>query len=287
MGRHDFRPLRVHQTASQLFASERIKNVPSWHSVLSSIPPAQTLVRTQPLQHHQERPPPPQQVQGQQQQRLRNTTKPKRRKASKLFQPQRIVYEEDQLRREFYGDHPWELARPRVVLENDGRDAEKKDWSLATQPDRPIDGESVIQRQVHILHHSQPSQNQSPHTDTPMTPAKAYDIARKEFYEMRLQQDVERRVAKEEAMATGAYFGKSVLQVGMEQEDKMFEEWKAWAEAQVVDQEQRRAAMYTGVDSAEGAMPEEEGEVDAMLGELEGSIPAKGQEALGGAAVRP
>lgn len=123
MGRYDFRPLRVHRTASQLFASERIKNVPPWHEVIGTVPPAQTLVRSQPLQH-QEKP--------------RRT---KTRKPSKLFQPQRIVYEEDTLRKEFYGDHPWELARPRVVLENDGRDAERKDWSLVSQPDRPVDGE--------------------------------------------------------------------------------------------------------------------------------------------------
>ncbi|KAL8854086.1 MAG: hypothetical protein Q9198_010940, partial [Flavoplaca austrocitrina] len=123
MGRYDFRPLRVHQTVSQLFASERIKHVPSWHEVVGTIPPAQTLVRTQPLQH-QERP------------RGSNV-----RKSSKLFQPQRVVYEEDTLRKEFFGDHPWELARPRVVLENDGRDAERKDWSLLSQPDRPVDGE--------------------------------------------------------------------------------------------------------------------------------------------------
>ena len=123
MGRYDFRPLRVHQTASQLFASERIKHVPSWHEVVGTIPPAQTLVRTQPLQH-QERP------------RRSNVRKP-----SKVFQPQRVVYEEDTLRKEFFGDHPWELARPRVVLENDGKDAERKDWSLLSQPDGPVDGE--------------------------------------------------------------------------------------------------------------------------------------------------
>lgn len=123
MGRYDFRPLRVHRTASQLFASERTKNLPSWHEVIGTVPPAQTLVRSQPLQH-QEKP-----------------RRPKIRKPSKLFQPQRIVYEEDRLRKEFFGDHPWELARPRVVLENDGKDAERKDWSLISQPDRPIDGE--------------------------------------------------------------------------------------------------------------------------------------------------
>lgn len=126
MGRYDFRPLRVYQTASQLFASERIRNVPSWHEVVGTVPPAQTLVRTQPLQH-QQRP------------RRNNVRKP-----SKIYQPQRVVYEEDSLRKEFFGDHPWELARPRVVLENDGRDAEKKDWSLVSQPDRPIDGERSV-----------------------------------------------------------------------------------------------------------------------------------------------
>ncbi|KAL8733370.1 MAG: hypothetical protein Q9166_002194 [cf. Caloplaca sp. 2 TL-2023] len=266
MGRYDFRPLRVHQTASQLFVSERIKSVPSWHEVIGTIPPAQSLVRTQPLQH-QERP-----------------RRPKTRKPSKLFQPQRVVYEEDSLRTEFFADHPWELARPRVVLENDGRDAERKDWSLVSQPDRPVDGESVIQRQSFLLH-GRPEKGQRP--DPNMTPARAYDQARKEFYAMRLQQDIERRIAKEEAMATGAYFGKTTLQIGMELEDKIFEEWKAWASAEVIRQEQRRAAMYTGIDNESAALPEGDQELEAAAGEIDATIPAQGQEALGGAAIRP
>ncbi|KAI4172217.1 MAG: hypothetical protein LQ343_003652 [Gyalolechia ehrenbergii] len=267
MGRYDFRPLRVHRTASQLFASERIKNVPPWHEVIGTVPPAQTLVRSQPLQH-QEKP--------------RRT---KTRKPSKLFQPQRIVYEEDTLRKEFYGDHPWELARPRVVLENDGRDAERKDWSLVSQPDRPVDGESVVQRQMFLLH-GNPETGLMP--DPSMTPARAYDQARKEFYETRLQQDIERRVAKEEAMATGAYFGKTTLQIGMELEDKIFEEWKAWASREAVQMEQRQAAMYTGVDNETAALPDSsDPELEAALGALDTSIPAQGREALGGAAVRP
>ncbi|KAL8802911.1 MAG: hypothetical protein Q9223_006444 [Gallowayella weberi] len=266
MGRYDFRPQRVHQTASQLFAAERIRHVPSWHEVIGTVPPAQSLVRTQPLQH-------------QERSRRQRTTKP-----SKLFQPQRVVYEEDSLRKDFFGDHPWELARPRVVLENDGRDAERKDWSLVTQPDRPIDGESVIQRQIFLLH-GDPGKGHTP--DPNMTPGKAYDQARKEFYEMRLQQDIERRVAREEAMATGAYFGKTTLQIGMELEDKIFEEWKAWASAEVTRQEQRRAAMYTGVDNETAALPEGEQEAESAPGEVDSTIPAQGQEALGGAAIRP
>ncbi len=120
-----------------------------------------------------------------------------------------------------------------------------------------------------------------------MTPARAYDQARKEFYEIRLQQDIERRVAREEAMATGAYFGKTTLQVGMELEDKIFEEWKAWASAEVIQQEQRRAAMYTGIDSETAALPEGEQEMEATLGEVDSTIPTRGQEARGGAVFVP
>ena len=63
------------------------------------------------------------------------------KKPSKLFQPRTIVYPEDRLRREFFGDHPWELARPRVVLENDGKDARPLAWDKIRQPGRPVDGE--------------------------------------------------------------------------------------------------------------------------------------------------
>ena len=34
------------------------------------------------------------------------------------------------MRWEYFNDHPWELARPRVVLEDDGRDRERWDWSV-------------------------------------------------------------------------------------------------------------------------------------------------------------
>jgi len=124
MGRHDLRPLRLHQTANQLLASERISSLPNWYGVICAIPPAQTLVRTQPLQHSQ-----------------RPWTRTKARKASKLFQPTKIGYEEDKLRRNFFSDHPWELARPRVILENDGKDYEENDWSRMSQPGRGLSGE--------------------------------------------------------------------------------------------------------------------------------------------------
>jgi len=78
---------------------------------------------------------------------------------------------------------------------------------------------------------------------------EAYDVARTEFYGERLQEDVERRIAREEALATGAHFGKSRLDIGMELENKAFDNWKIWADEQVTAAEQARAAGSTTTDA--------------------------------------
>lgn len=108
MGRYDFSPQRVHQTASQLLSHKRLTSPPPWYNTISAIPPSERLTRP-PLQRSQ---------------------KPSKKRASRLFKPLRLQFEEERLRWEFFNDHPWELARPKVVLENDGRDADKWDWSV-------------------------------------------------------------------------------------------------------------------------------------------------------------
>lgn len=120
-----------------------------------------------------------------------------------------------------------------------------------------------------------------------MTLAQAYDQARKEFYHLRLQEDVERRIAREEALSTGAYFGKSALDIGMELEDKEYENWKRWAEKEILTKQQRQAAMYTNFESEDMALGADSGEVNAGMEEVSDLIPAQEQGALGGAMVRP
>lgn len=114
-----------------------------------------------------------------------------------------------------------------------------------------------------------------------MPRAAAYDQARKEFYALRLKQQIERRVSVEEATATGAYFGKSALEIGQELEDRQFEEWKAWAEKEVVALEQRRASMYSGSENAGTDLDDREDDAEATedVADEEGRMPAQGQEA--------
>lgn len=66
-----------------------------------------------------------------------------------------------------------------------------------------------------------------------MSKNESYDIARREFYRLRHQEEIERHVAAEEAEATGAVFGPRQLEIGMQLENQEFERWKAWARAQV------------------------------------------------------
>ena len=138
MGRHDFRQLRVHDAAKLLLRTRKATRPPPWLQAMTDYPPSQTLVR--PHTHYESDP-----YGAVEQARARSLPPPKLlkkyKKPSKMFMPQPITYEEDRMRQEFYGDHPWELARPRVVLENDGRDWEKWDWSRRFEDSRPVSGE--------------------------------------------------------------------------------------------------------------------------------------------------
>lgn len=77
-----------------------------------------------------------------------------------------------------------------------------------------------------------------------MTTEHAYDVARREFYALRQEEEIGRRVAREEARHVGAYFGKSRLQIGQDLEDKEYETWKLWAKGKVDTLEQGRNSAY-------------------------------------------
>ncbi|KAK3941748.1 mitochondrial ribosomal protein S25 [Diplogelasinospora grovesii] len=240
MGRH-FRPQRVYQTASSFLATNLIPGkageaAPAWLKAVESIPPAELLTRPYPIQH--------------------TAPNPRAKKPHNIFRPTRITYPEDELRRDFYRDHPWELARPKMVLELDGKDARYRDWSKGLrQPGMPLSGESVVQRQLWLME------------NTPgMSKQMAYDIARREFYKLRQQEEMERRIAQEEARMVGAYFGKSQIQIGMELEDQTFEAWKAWAGQEIARIEAQRSAAYTSIGDMPDEVVAEDGEEAEAVG---------------------
>ncbi|PGH03790.1 37S ribosomal protein S25, mitochondrial [Helicocarpus griseus UAMH5409] len=237
MGRYNLTALRVRTRAIAAAQAGKPGTRQPWLDIMGDVPPTSILVRHQAQSHpvvQQRVKRVPGRDKPQVQVNIASSRKPSSKKPSRMFQPKEIRYEEDQLRKQFFRDHPWELARPRVVLENDGNDHRNYDWSKIEQKGKRLDGESVVQRQLYLL-------NNVPD----MTKGAAYDIARREFYKLRLQEDVERRVAREEALATGAYFGPDMHAVGMELENQEYERWKVWAEGENQAMEQRLAA-FTG-----------------------------------------
>lgn len=88
---------------------------------------------------------------------------------------------------------------------------------------------------------------------TPLNKEQAYDVARKEFYTIRQQEQITKRIAIEEARIVGGYFGKSRLEVGMELEDRMYDIWKKWAEKQLKKAEAERGSAYQSFGSETSA----------------------------------
>lgn len=235
MGRINLTSLRVRNRAIADLQSGKYTIAPVWLDVVGQVPPAQILTRQQPIRH------PIAQIRtrtlpgGKTEQHVIEAPpkKSKSTKRSRLFAPVEIKYEEDQLRKQFFQDHPWELARPRMVLETTGNQHANSDYSKGLQqPMVPLSGESVVQRQKWLLE------------NTPdITVEEAYDVARKEFYTLRRQEQIRRKVAREEALHMGAQPEKSILQWSMQIENKHYDDWEAWSREQVMELTQKNAAF--------------------------------------------
>lgn len=209
--------------------------LPNWVDIVADIPPAQILTRQQPHQHAVSQIRTrmlPGTNKTQQYAITSNHSQRKSGKASKLFAPVEIKYEEDELRRQFFSDHPWELARPRIVLETTGNQYARVDWSKGLlQPGIPLSGESVVQRQLYLLQNV-----------PEMTIPQSYDIVRQEFYTLRRAEETKRRIAVEEAEHMGAVFNKTANQWSLEIENKMYNDWERWSKEQHLDQMARNSA---------------------------------------------
>ena len=248
MGRINLTPLRVRQRALANLETKRTTVRPQWLDVVGDIPPAQIFIRHQAVKQ------PRNEIRtrtvpfSKQTQVLVTLARRHQKKSygsgKRLFQPAELQYEEDELRERFFKDHPWELARPRVVLEREGQDVEAPDYSkVLGQQGKPVTGEDVVQRTLYLLQ-----------TVPDVSEDQAYDKARKEFYDLRRQEDIQRRIAAEEAEHTGAQFGPSILQWGMNNENKQYDNWEEWSRKNVVEQMQRNAAFAGQTMNVEEAL---------------------------------
>jgi small subunit ribosomal protein S23 len=235
MGRLNLTAINVRRAALEKFKSKQIRGLPAWVDIVHDVPPAQILVRQQPAKHPLTKIRTRTLPNGKTEQyaQVSEARKSKAVKARRVFQPKQIRYEEDSLRHTFFSDHPWELARPRVIVETSGNQHINADWSTGIQqPGIPLSGECVVQRQLWLLENV-------PDISVP----QAYDVARKEFYTLRRREERRDRIAAEEARHMGATFGQPVQQIALGIENAMYNDWEKWSRQVVMEQTSRLVAF--------------------------------------------
>lgn len=110
----------VAKQVNRLLQAGLLKSEPVWYQPVLHTPPMTDVAR-KPAQSH----------------RARNRNRPNDIREIQGISQGLELY----LRRKFYKEHPWELARPRIVVEEDGADYVRQDWSKMEQIGKPLDGE--------------------------------------------------------------------------------------------------------------------------------------------------
>ncbi|KAI7901487.1 mitochondrial ribosomal protein S25 [Cokeromyces recurvatus] len=179
-------PIQLAKHVSNLMKGKLITKTPVWLPVVQAFPPGPSIVRSQNSEVN---------VSGQTEMEQTMFAKPQPTQSLRHSQkhlrtrpprPRAIVYPEDKLRKQFYKDHPFELARPKVLVEPE-LGINRTDFSklmLDGMHPSQIDGEAVIKYQLYLMVHEK------------MPERKAYAKATSEFYEIRAKQEEEEREAR-------------------------------------------------------------------------------------------
>ncbi|KAL4069772.1 mitochondrial ribosomal protein S25-domain-containing protein [Scleroderma yunnanense] len=219
---------QVHKQVSRLMRVNYIKNEPVWYQAVLQFPPL-------PLP-----PKAPAFREAQQRRHLDSSSKltpPKNR-------PINIAYLEDELRRQFFRDHPFEAFRPVSIVEGGVVEEEHpvrgKDWTRLSQRGKNPVPEDAIQFAVNLHKHHKVSL------------AVAYTRAVAEFRALRAEHDIASSFARMEAEAYGMVFPSEIDRT-FEKEDMVYkapERKRALDEGALLARKRWRAVL--NIDSGMG-----------------------------------
>lgn len=222
-----------------------IRNKPSWYNAVAAFPPATDLTKKPVnLQFNQRQDPFSQMFMKKDGRfKTRANRAERQQQNNSVSRIPKLAFLEDQLRDVFYHQHPWEFARPKVLVENDGAEQLKCDWSHMLQFHKPLDGESVVQRTLWLLQDAKKLGEEKTLFD-------AYDQARFEFYQLRMAEEMESAVAKEELAMYGAVFASSNMLWGLEKEQEFIDVWTKVGEerTKIREASRNRSSAGSGAD---------------------------------------
>ncbi|KAI9506708.1 mitochondrial ribosomal small subunit component [Coemansia spiralis] len=148
--------------------------------------------------------------------------------------PPKIVFPEDELRKDFYENHPFEKYRPRIMMETDGKN--NSDWSQISHGTNHVTGENVIRYQYYLMQ------------TAGMSKQEAYAQATSEFYKIRAREEMEAKIAKQEAR----FYGARSLEKPFSAHQLILEERHIRKGSKVVEQRQEAQRIHgamSGVDA--------------------------------------
>lgn len=186
-------PFHLRKYVDNLIASGKIQNTPPWYAAVSMYPMAPQPTRhitpsqvgqfntTKPVAHLQ----------------LKNSQSSCRNKqyAPRFSEPEEIIFPEDEIRNHFYKWHPFELLRPKFMMD-DQKSLKPRDWSTIYGGDitDKLTGENVVQHTLFLMSEKGGSLSR------PDAYAKALDA----FYKERASQEQKELKLKQIALEAGA-----------------------------------------------------------------------------------
>lgn len=211
----------VLERTSHYLRSGLLQHKPAWFDVVGAHPPSINLTKKAKLFETERQTEDPkvslfQNIDGKY--KTRSNVQDRNQKNNLVSRVPKLQFLEDELRDVFYHQHPWEFSRPKVLVETLGDDISKCDWSHMLQFNKPLDGESVVQRTLWLLAKSKAD-------GKPSTLLEAYDHARFEFYRLRMEEEMSSAVSREESSMYGAVFPSPHLEHGINQEQAYIDEW--------------------------------------------------------------
>lgn len=234
----------VLERTSHYLKSGVIKSKPAWYDAVAAHPPNLDLAKKPKNLEVNQQPDPASRFGTKEDKYIKTRASKGERKQqnNSVSRIPKLQFLEDKLRDVFYHQHPWEFSRPKVLVENTGKDNDACDWSHMLQLNKPLDGESVVQRTLHLLQSSKAAGENKLLFD-------AYDQARFEFYQLRMAEEMSSAVSKEESAMVGAVFASSNIQWGLDKEQEFIDVWARIGEEKTKVREASRNKADASVGS--------------------------------------
>ncbi|EJD51783.1 hypothetical protein AURDEDRAFT_111393 [Auricularia subglabra TFB-10046 SS5] len=197
--------VQVHKTAGRLLQAKHIAQTPAWYEVVLQHPPIPLPPRAPAPRTHFDAPPETGKLEH------------AKRMGTPKVKPLPVYYLEDEIRRQFFRDHPFEAFRPRILSEKGAIDDEHPirgtEWTRLRQRGLNATPEDCVQFALNL------------HAAHGLSLSEAYELAVTQFRALQSERHIAKATARLEALTYGASFGPSAVEESFQREEANMRTW--------------------------------------------------------------